>query len=103
MVDTPSSGKRDFNYTHVVGLIQFILIQFIFLLSLWCSSNVHVLVGFLSHECWLLSSFSYCGFSQIQVVVHPVFSRYVCVLFGLPWMTMVQIDHPVVVHTEKNS
>ena len=26
VVDTPSSGKHDFNYTHVVGLIQFILI-----------------------------------------------------------------------------
>ena len=62
IVDTPSSGKCDFNHIYVVGLIQSILIQFILILSLWCSSNVHVLVGFLSHECWLLSSFSYCMF-----------------------------------------
>ena len=33
VVDMPSSGKHDFNYTHVVGLIQFILIQFILILS----------------------------------------------------------------------
>ena len=55
MVDMPSSGKCGFNYTYVVGLIQFIF------LSLLCLSNVHVLVGLLPHECWLLSSFSYCG------------------------------------------
>ena len=34
VVDMPSSGKCDFNYTHVVGLIQFILKQFILILSL---------------------------------------------------------------------
>ena len=60
MVDMPSSGKHDFNHIYVVGLIQSILIQFFFFsLSLWCSCNVHVLVGLLSHECWLLSLFSY--------------------------------------------
>ena len=53
MVDTLSSGKRDFNHIYFLGLIlsyfdpflnwfwlsQFILILFL----LWCSSNVHVL------------------------------------------------------------
>ena len=34
MVDRLSSGKHDFSYTHVVGLIQFILIQFILILYL---------------------------------------------------------------------
>ena len=33
VVDTPSSGKHDFNHIYVVGLIESILIQFIFLLS----------------------------------------------------------------------
>ena len=56
MVDMPSSGKCDFNHIYVVGLILSILIHFdtvlfdsvhIDFLSLWCSSNVHVLV-------WLL-------------------------------------------------
>ena len=61
VVDMPSSGKHGFNYIHVVGLIHFILIQFILIL-LSVLSNVHVLVGLLSHEYWLLLSFSYCGF-----------------------------------------
>ena len=30
VVDTPSSGKHDFNHIYVVGLIESILIQFIF-------------------------------------------------------------------------
>ena len=51
VVDTPSSGKRDFNHIYVVGLIRvhfdtvlFDLVHFWFSLSLslWCSSNVHV-------------------------------------------------------------
>ena len=55
VVDTLSSGKCGFNYIYVVGLIQFIvvgLIQFFFLLSLslWCLSNVCILVGLLSHK-----------------------------------------------------
>ena len=56
VVDMLSSGKCDLNHIYVVGLTQSILIQFILILSLslWCSSNVHVLVGLLSHECWLL-------------------------------------------------
>ena len=49
MVDTLSSGKNDFNHIYVVGLIESILVQFIFLFSLWCSSNVHVLVVLLFH------------------------------------------------------
>ena len=84
VVDMPSSGKHDFNHIYVVDLIQSILIQFIFLLSLWCSSNVHVLVGILSHECWLLSSFSYCGFSLIQgVVLYSADMCASCVVFHL--------------------
>ena len=43
VVDMPSSGKCDFNHIYVIGLIQSILIEFIFLFSLWCSSNVHVI------------------------------------------------------------
>ena len=51
MVDTLSSGKCDFNHIYVVGLIQSILIHFdtvlfelvhLAIISLWCSSNVHV-------------------------------------------------------------
>ena len=34
MVDTPSSGKHEFKHIYVVGLIQSILMQFIFLFSL---------------------------------------------------------------------
>ena len=78
MVDKPSSGKCGFNHIYVVGLIQSILIHFDTVLfdsvhidsfSLWCSSNVHVLVWLLFHECWILSSLSYRVFSQIQGVV----------------------------------
>ena len=78
VVDMPSSGKHDFNHIYVGGLIQSILIHFdtvlfdsvhLDSLSLWCSSNVHVLKWLLFHECWLLSSLSYCVFSQIQGVV----------------------------------
>ena len=81
LVDMPSSGKHDFNYTHVVGLIQSILIQFI-LISLWCLSNVHVLLGLLSHE-WLASLivFLLCVFlgSKVlsciqQICVPPMWS-----------------------------
>ena len=110
VVDMPSSGKCDFNHIYVVGLIQSILIHFdtvlfdsvhLDSLSLWCSSNVHVLVWLLFQECWLVSSFSYCVFSQIQgVVLHSVD---MCGFPSFVWhsqMTMVWIDHPVVVHTE---
>ena len=78
VVDTPSSGKHDFNHIYVGGLIQSIWIHLdtvlydsvhLDSLSLWCSSNVHVLVWLLFQECWLVSSFSYCVFSQIQGVV----------------------------------
>ena len=59
VVDMPSSGKCDFNHIYVAGLIVSIVIQFIFdsvhfgfiSLSLWCLSNVHALVGLLSHTC----------------------------------------------------
>ena len=99
VVDMLSSGKHDINHIHFVGLIQSILIQFILIqfiliqfiliqfiliqfililsLSLWCSSNVHVLVGLLSHECWLLLSFSYCVFFSDPRCC-SVSSRYVC-------------------------
>ena len=40
MVDMLSSGKHDFNYTHVVGLIQFILILSLSL------SGVHLMFMF---------------------------------------------------------
>ena len=114
VVDTLSSGKCDFNHIYVVGLIQSILIHFDTVLfglvhlasiSLWCSSNVHVLVWLLFQECWLVSSFSYCVFSQcfsqIQGVV--LFSVDLCGFLSFIWhsqMTMVWIDHPVVVYTE---
>ena len=42
MVDTPSSGKHDFNHIHVVGLIQSYLIHFNTVLF----DSVHI--GFLS-------------------------------------------------------
>ena len=112
----PSSGKCDFSHIYVVGLIQSILIHFdtvlfdsvhIDYLSLWCSSNVHVLVW-----SWLIVPrmlvcvvlFLLCVFtvfSQIQGIV--LFSVDLCGFPSFVWhlqMTMVWIDHPVVVYTE---
>ena len=111
VVDMLSSGKCDFSHIYVVGLIQFILIHFdtvlfdsvhLDSLSLWCSFNVHVLVWLLFQECQFVSSFSYCVLSQIQGVVW--YSVDMCGFLSsiwFSWMTMVWIDHPVVVHTEK--
>ena len=82
MVDTPSSGKHNFNHIYVVGLIVSILIHFesvlfdsVYLdfLFLWCSSNVHVLDMVIVPRMlacvvlFLLCVFSV--FSQIQGVV----------------------------------
>ena len=119
VVDMPSSGKCDFNYIYVVGLILSILIHFesvlfdsvhIGFLSLRCSSSVHVLVWF-----WLIVPrmlacvilFLLCVFSvfsQIQGVVWFVG----LVFSGNVWFPVLHlaltddhdVDHPVVVHRE---
>ena len=76
MVDMPSSGKCDLNYIYAVGLIMSILIHFesvlyepvhidsAFLSGVQCSCIDKVVAGLLFPECWLVSSFSYCVFSQ---------------------------------------
>ena len=82
VVDMPSSGKCDFNYTHVVGLIQFI-----FLLS-----GVYPMFMFWKDYCPMSASFSHhflaVGYFSDPSCC-PVFIRYECLPFCLPWMTMV--------------
>ena len=114
MVDTPSSGKHDFNYIYVVGLILSILIHFesvlfdsvhIGFLSLRCSSNIHVLVWF-----WLIVPRMLACVILFLLCFLSIFTGTRCCsvdLCGFPsyficcsQMTMVWIDHPVVVHTE---
>ena len=68
--------------------------SFSFSLSLWFSSNVHVLVGLLSHECWLLLSFSYYGFFSDPRCC-PISSRYMCLPYCLPFGFFFTDDHRV--------
>ena len=88
-------------------LIQFPLIQFILISFL---SGLHSMfmfwygLGLLFQECWLVSSFSYCVFSQCFLRYKVLFCfQWIC---GFPsfvwhsWMIMVWIDHSVVVYTE---
>ena len=76
MVETPLSGKRDFNHIYVVGLIQSILrqfcliqFQFWFSLSLQCSSSVHVWYGYCSKSAGFCQHSHIVCFSQIQGLV----------------------------------
>ena len=110
VVDMPSSGKRDFNYIYVVGLILSILIHFesvlfdsvhIGFLSFRCSSNVHVLVWF-----WLIVPRTLACVIIFLLCVLSVFSDTRCCsveLCGFPscfwhlWMIMMWIDHPVII------
>ena len=114
VVDTPSSGKHDFNHIYVVGLIVSILIHFEsvlfdsvhigFLFLFW---GVHSMFMFwygycwLFQEYWLVSSFSYCVFSQC-------FNRYMVLFCRFVWFPVLllaftddhDVDHPVVAYTE---
>ena len=162
MVDMPSSGKCDFNYIYVVGLIVSILIHFwissVWISSYWfcidlsslvfiqCSCFGMVIAGCSKNVGLCLPSFTVCCLSVSTVLsqVHGVvlfsielcgflsfflayaddhdgdwsscyqvpflrinilfcFQWIVIVLpswFCCPWMTMVWLDHPVVIHTE---
>ena len=96
VVDTPSSGKCDFNHIYVVGLIQSILIQFFLIqfilvlslslsLSLWCSSMFMLWSGYCPISAGFCHHFlTVCFSSEIQGVV--LYSVDMCgsrLLFGI--------------------
>ena len=119
MVDTPSSGKHDFNYIYAVSLIVSILIHFdsvsfesvhidsALIFPLRCSYNVHVLVWLLdgcTNNMGLCVPFLTVGFLSIFTVLLLVlgvvlFSMELC---GFPsffwhmWTIMMEIDHPAI-------
>ena len=115
MVDTPSSGKRGFNHIYVVGLIVSILIHFesVLFILVFSVSGIHSMFMFwygycwLFQECCLVSSFSYCVFSQS---FHSIFTGTWCcsVFHGIVWFPILlvafmddhDVDHPIVVYTE---
>ena len=89
MLDTPSSGKCDFNHIYVVGLIQSILIQFFliqFILILFLS-GVHLMFmfwyGYCPKSAGFCCHFLIVCFSWIQgIVLYSVDMCGSCLPFG---------------------
>ena len=120
VVDMLSSGKCDFNYIYVVGLIMSILIHFesvlfdsVYIGFLFLFWGVHSMFMFwygycwLSQECGLVSSFSFCVFSQYFLSIFT--GTWCCSVFnGIMWFPILHlvftddhdVDHPVVAYTE---